>query len=818
LGSNGIGADGAQAIASGLPGLTSLDLGSNGIGADGAQAIASGLAGLTSLSLGSNRIGADGAQAIASGLAGLTSLSLGSNRIGDDGAQAIASGLAGLTSLSLGSNRIGDDGAQAIASGLPGLTSLSLMSNQISPTGLRHVLNVLADAHAETRLTWLDLRSQRVKQNDTALSEAINTTDAKELLAAWRRIREAESQGELQPLNEAKVLILGDESVGKSSLVRYLVHNKPCDPSQRKTPGIDIKEKIQTHKWSPDGSNIKLNIWDFGGQEIMHGTHRFFLTRRSIYLLVLEARREDQENVHGRVRDWLRTIRSRADDSPIIVVINKHEPPQELRLSEHTFAEEFAPVVGFFRTSCDPSENEHAEESIEALRQAIVDTAQQLPHVRDGIVPAWRRVKNEIADAAREQSVLERTDFIHICEHAEAERDTVTNEAEQNRLIGILDDLGVIVSHGRRIAKASAREIHLLDPNWLTKAIYTILNDQKIAHRDGVFEAAELNRILDAETYPARRHEFILDMMLSEDIELCYPVADAAVPTYLVPETLKTDRPYVGDGWDADVLRFRYRYEHLHRGVLPRFIVRTHRRLPEGKAMWRFGVVLEADTCHVLVESTPGKGVIDITVKGDAARRGSALRLIRDDLEAVHTVSGNLEAKALVPLPDQPELDVSYAHLKKLAARHSPDYLYAPEDADRDYTLTELLGPIDPHLVHSKTRSAPDEPQHPTRSTGSSDLDQLVRLLRTCLIMFAVLFVVVVIAIATGGWEAALLAFGISLIPIVVFVAVILTGQGVLEGKQVFTILLRALGIGGKAITGTSEPEGTDASEADADR
>jgi internalin A len=33
-----------------------------------------------------------------------------------------------------------------------------------------------------------------------------------------------------------------------------------------------------------------LNVWDFGGQEIMHATHQFFLTRRSLYLLVLSGR------------------------------------------------------------------------------------------------------------------------------------------------------------------------------------------------------------------------------------------------------------------------------------------------------------------------------------------------------------------------------------------------------------------------------------------------------------------------------------------------------------------------------------------------
>ena len=39
--------------------------------------------------------------------------------------------------------------------------------------------------------------------------------------------------------------------------------------------------------WSPQHCDVKLNVWDFGGQEMLRGTHRFFLTERSLYLLLL---------------------------------------------------------------------------------------------------------------------------------------------------------------------------------------------------------------------------------------------------------------------------------------------------------------------------------------------------------------------------------------------------------------------------------------------------------------------------------------------------------------------------------------------------
>ena len=83
----------------------------------------------------------------------------------------------------------------------------------------------------------------------------------------------------LQPLNELKLLVVGNEAVGKTSLLRYLIDGKPRDPSEARTPGIVQHEKIEIQGWSPDDCPVQLNVWDFGGQEMMRGTHRLFSDR-----------------------------------------------------------------------------------------------------------------------------------------------------------------------------------------------------------------------------------------------------------------------------------------------------------------------------------------------------------------------------------------------------------------------------------------------------------------------------------------------------------------------------------------------------------
>ncbi len=85
---------------------------------------------------------------------------------------------------------------------------------------------------------------------------------------------------------------------------------------------------------SPDSENskIKLNIWDFGGQEIYHATHQFFLTTRSVYLLVWNARKtKDYDTIYY----WLHTIETFGEDSPIILVMSKmNESDDDLNLED----------------------------------------------------------------------------------------------------------------------------------------------------------------------------------------------------------------------------------------------------------------------------------------------------------------------------------------------------------------------------------------------------------------------------------------------------------------------------------------------------
>ncbi|WP_331456417.1 hypothetical protein [Crocosphaera watsonii] len=61
-------------------------------------------------------------------------------------------------------------------------------------------------------------------------------------------------------------------------------------------------------------------MWDFGGQEIYHETHQFFLTERSLYTLVADTRKEDTDFYY-----WLNVVELLSNSSPILLIKNEKQ-------------------------------------------------------------------------------------------------------------------------------------------------------------------------------------------------------------------------------------------------------------------------------------------------------------------------------------------------------------------------------------------------------------------------------------------------------------------------------------------------------------
>ena len=488
------------------------------------------------------------------------------------------------------------------------------------------------------------------------------------------------------------MLVVGNEAVGKTSLIRYLVHGQPRNPDEKKTPGAAIHEKIEIQDWSPDAADIKLNVWDFGGQEIMHGTHRYFLTRRSLYLIVLEDRKEDDRTIHN----WLKIIKNRGGDAPIIVVINKSDKGKKaLRLDENGLKRDHPEIVKFLRTSCDAGN--WAEDSVARLRKAIAACLakhKSLKQIRDVCPESWLWVKQQIAERARANHVLRIAEFERLClEAAEKfeEAESLRDDAAQRGLLRLLHDLGILIVHGlSKDDVAVSPTVALLDPNWLTGAIYTVLNRPELVHQKGEFKRDQLRAWLDPARYPESRYKLILDMMQDDDIGLAFELPGSKGQHFLVPEGLPKNSPDHST-WPKDSLRFRFRYEFLPPGLTPRLIVAAHANLTANEDKWRSGAVFQYRGCCALVEGDVEKKVIDIAVADGGDNRRAALHVMLNHFDQVHRLNPEAMPKAYVPMPDDPKIEEEYEFLLQLEKEEGADYKHRPTGSKRAYRVGDLL-------------------------------------------------------------------------------------------------------------------------------
>jgi internalin A len=374
---------------------------------------------------------------------------------------------------------------------------------------------------------------------------------------------------------EAKLLLVGEGNVGKTSLVAAL-KDAPFVENRPTTHGIEISPLTFRHPSL--NLDMTLRTWDFGGQEVYHVTHQFFLSPRALYIVVWHARRGQEQD---EVEAWLRRIQLRVGDDARTLIVATH---CKERLPEIDYPHLKQTFPGMLAGSFEI--DNRTGDGIENLRKAIRVQAARLPQMGQLISPRWMAAREDVLARAHTDPQIQYEQFVEICEQHNLAG------PEIGTLAKLMHDLGLIIYYAE---DEGLRDIVVLNPEWLTKAISYVLEDDSTRQGGGVLSHARLREIWQdrRDGYPSRYHRYFLRLM--EKFDISYRLEGDELHS-LVAQLVPHQRPQLP--WQPGTkpatgirtLTMLCRMSEPAPGLIPWLTVRHH-RASTGKH-WRRGIFL----------------------------------------------------------------------------------------------------------------------------------------------------------------------------------------------------------------------------------
>ncbi|MCO5947495.1 COR domain-containing protein [Mucilaginibacter flavidus] len=523
-----------------------------------------------------------------------------------------------LQHLDINYNKILDISA---LSKLPRLKKLNISNNKISD--LSPLLNYLTSIHNSLKIVSKEPYSVRqgeinIQDNPLIIPPIEIIELGNESIANY--FTEIEKQG-VEYLYEAKMLIVGQPRAGKTSLRLKLFDSSAELPKEDKTTrGIDI-ERLEFDIIDKLGDSRKLfyNIWDFGGQQIYQTTHQFFLTHRSLYILVMDTGKDSIGNDDTAINYWLQCIELLGGNSPLLLIRNeKNErqitidlPQKRARFSflKNDYSVNLNALIPGTNTFKKARLNDFL-----ALKEDIETELKRLPLVGYPMPKNWAQVRNELQKLSVNNHYISKNEFIALCK-----KNDVSDYDRQMELSRIFHDLGVFL-HFQDYGMLE--DFIILQNTWATDAVFAILDNSEVRKNKGRFNDGDLTGIWKHKDYEPSVHKKLLALM--KQFELCYQIDKADTNTYIVPEMLSDSSPE-GYKWViSNDLPIQYWYDFMPKGVLTRLIVRVHKHIAhfnKQQVVWKTGVKIDGasmdcpDTFAEITEAWDNKR-LNILVQG----------------------------------------------------------------------------------------------------------------------------------------------------------------------------------------------------------
>ncbi|MBO4419144.1 MAG: leucine-rich repeat domain-containing protein [Oscillospiraceae bacterium] len=491
------------------------------------------------------------------------------------------------------------------------------------------------------------------------------------------------------PLRECRVLFLGDGGSGKTYTIRRIRNNCKKESTEEpyltvQTPGVEIAN----YHVDRGEDSFDIHFWDFGGQELQHSMHRCFLTDKTCYVVTVRTREAD---VTPRARYWLQNVTAFAPTSPILLYVNCWENYEGKKtIDEAMLREEFPNIRKVVYVSAKEAEDETFRKD---LVDEIADMAAASYGCRQTVNYRWLAVQKDILAESETSHWLTKADYTALC------RKHGIPEDQDAALLELFNILGVCFSYHWDEDRNELEDYKLLNPVWLTNAIYTIIVRGEVHAQEGEITIASIRDLLNRQeaeqapngqpTRPKRAYgtkecQYVVDVAAAHN--LCYRVNERSL---FFPALCSNNTPVKELSNSADYaqhIEYLMQYKYLPDSVVHQLMVRCRKADVTVNHCWLKGMVLGCMDAHkAIIRMEDDKNLrIEIWSKADHPAY-EFFELIRRELLAVNERLNLKANEFIVDGPDRYSLIMLYKAAKGVGV------VYGPATGE-ERVAAELLG------------------------------------------------------------------------------------------------------------------------------
>ncbi len=392
-----------------------------------------------------------------------------------------------------------------------------------------------------------------------------------------------------KPYARLKLMVVGIQGIGKTTLLELLrqeggsfkrksggqehwakrMGNKNINMKTGRgvsisTVGVDIGDWTFEKKSADRGGQASLGpvvfrTWDFGGQTEYYSTHQYFLSRRSLYVVVWRI--TDGEKGVNEIQQWLINIQARAPNSPVIVVgthldvVKDEFPPSFSEYLQQRIREKFIhitdpekcglpKVLETIEVSCKSRHN------MRLLANLLYDTAASLrspgskARLLEQKIPAsYLALEDLVGGLAYDLKAKARDPVLS----QEQYEETVTSElerrfslrfrdaAELSQATKFLHENGVLLHYD----DATLRDLYFLDPQWLCDILSHVVTIREINPfaKNGIMRLEDLRHVFKSSSaISVSAKSYIVNLLNKFEVALTWDSRTLLIPSLLPTE------------------------------------------------------------------------------------------------------------------------------------------------------------------------------------------------------------------------------------------------------------------------------------------